>query len=142
MRILVTIVVAASLLMSSCGDDDSNDTTDTTSGDATANPDGASGLSCTITADLEIQNTAPKSFKALGSITCTAPATLELEVCAQLGGADAQCESTTSSGVTVLDEDVAIACLGTKTLRARVNASINGQAADEVLSDEAEIQCQ
>ncbi len=138
----VTALVAALLMMPSCGDDDtSNTTTDTTSGDAT-NPDSTSGLSCTITADLEIQNTPPKSFKALGSITCTGPATLEIEVCAQLGGVDAQCESSTSSGVTTMAQDVAIACIGTKTLRARVTGSVNGQATDEVLSDAAEIQCQ
>ena len=143
MNSLLTILIGASLIISSCGDGSrTDDTADSTSGDAAANSNAASGPSCTIAADLEIQSTPPKSFKAVGSITCTAPATLQIEVCAQLDGADAQCESTTSSGVATLAKDVAIACIGTKALRARVNASVNGDPAEETLSDEVRIQCQ
>lgn len=114
---------------SSDNDNDNGDGNNNTGG----NQDTASSgpVTCTANASHDV-STEPgiKTLTATGTITCTGPAFLELEVCVELDGADVICQTVSESGATSLTQTSQVGCFGTKELRAHVRASVDGTTTD------------
>ena len=91
----------------------------------------AGGVTCTVTAEHEVPiEPGPKTLSATGTITCTGPSALELEVCVELDGSDVMCRTASDSGATTLTRTAEVGCVGTKTVRAHVRATIAGTLED------------
>jgi len=129
------------LLLCSCGGDGG------TSLDAGTGDAGGDDGSCTVEVTAPLANpSADVDAVAKGTITCTTPHDLHLEVCLQweVDGVfeDVSCSSRSSSDVTELREQAPVACLGTKTFRTRVAATADGAPLDAPPSESVVVSCQ
>jgi|GEM_PF-5404505 len=124
----LSLVVALVLAPAACG----------SNGD---DGDDMPAVSCAAQATLTVAGVA-RTATGVGTVTCDGDASIDLEVCVQWDAsgsfADTQCKSAAESGIASLTVDNLTSCglSAGRTFRARVNASINGVALAEVLSDE------
>ncbi|MGC4117972.1 MAG: hypothetical protein QM765_26170 [Myxococcales bacterium] len=102
--------------------------------------DAGGKVTCSTAATIAVSTDPTKILTATGTITCPGAADLAIQVCAQLDGVDVQCASQSGSGLASLTNCVQVSCLGTKTFRARVMATVDGTDS-EVFSGEQTIQC-
>lgn len=117
-------------LLSACGDP-------APGSDAGSTVDAPSSASCTVTASTTSRS-GPVVVTGSGSVTCTGTADLQIETCLQweTGGTyeNVQCQTQGSSGVTMLTRDVEVGCLSPRNFRTRVRANANGSDLPEQLS--------
>ena len=128
-------LLLGALSLTACGEDDEPaDTANDTASDTE--------LSCVTVAEGTVDDTSfPAVLTANGSVTCTAPvASLAIEVCAQLDGADSQCASASESNIGSLQSSTQISCMGTKEFRVRVSSTRDG-VVEEVFSEPQTVEC-
>ncbi|HET6612556.1 MAG TPA: hypothetical protein VFG83_11220 [Kofleriaceae bacterium] len=134
-----------------CGSDDSGDVdapaaqADASSGDVDAPADhidaGGGDEACTVTATAT-PDTQAKTITGVGLVECSAAGSIEVETCVQWNPSgtfeDIMCLSSSQSGVAQLEVENVSSCGLTsgRSFRARVNATVDGNALPEALSDE------